>query len=128
MIQKYPVSVKAVVRRAGRFLMIRGTRKGESKFSFPGGLVDVGESLESALVREVREETGYTVSVGRPFYASKYDHPKGGENVVVCFECEISGGSPLLGTEPDQEFLSLEWISPDEASDWAKRIMLGLMP
>lgn len=127
MICRYPVSVKAIIKRAGRFLMIHGTRKGESEFSFPGGLVDEGESLESALAREVLEETGYTVIIGRPFYASKYTHPKGGENIVICFECEISGGAPLLGKEPDQKFLSLEWVSPDEASDWAKKIMLAPM-
>jgi len=128
MIPKYPVSVKAIIRRAGRFLMIRGTRKGESEFSFPGGLVDENESLESALSREVLEETGYVVDVGRPFYSSKYNHPKGGENIVICFECEISGGELSLGAEPDQEFISLEWISPDEATDWAKEIMIALTP
>lgn len=103
--------------------MLRGTREGESEWSFPGGLVDEGESLEDALRREVFEEAGYRIEVGAPFYAAKYSHPRGGENVVVCYSCEIVGGAPALGAEPDQRFLALEWVSPGEATPWARRIM-----
>ena len=120
---KYPVSVKAVIRKGGKFLMIRGTRKGDSEWSFPGGLVDEGESLEEALKREVLEETGYEVRVGNPFYATKYRHPNGGENVAIFYACEVVGGSPSLGGEPDQEFIALEWVSPQEAVPWARKVM-----
>ena len=120
---RFPVSVKAIIRRDGKFLMIRGTRRGKSEFSFPGGLVDEGETLEQALAREVLEETGYEIRVGKPFYAAKYEHPRGGENVVICYGCSITGGAPVLGREPDQEFLALEWVSPADAVPWARAIM-----
>ena len=120
---KYPVSVKAVIHKGGRFLVLRGTRSGESEFSFPGGLVEAGEPLKEALAREVLEETGYRVEVGEPFYAAKYNHPKGGENVVVCFRCCITGGKESLGAEADQVFLSLEWLSPAEVSEWVRKIV-----
>ena len=103
--------------------MIRGTRKGKSEWSFPGGLVDEGEKLEEALKREVLEETGYHIKIGRPLCAAKYQHPCGGDNVVICYGCTIVGGSPTLGTEPDQNFIALEWKMPKEVPEWARKIM-----
>lgn len=42
----------------------RGRAPSRGEWSIPGGLVKVGETLEQALVREVREETGLNVRVG----------------------------------------------------------------
>jgi mutator protein MutT len=45
-------------------LVRRGREPAKGRWSIPGGLVDVGETLEEALQREVLEETGTEVSVG----------------------------------------------------------------
>jgi ADP-ribose pyrophosphatase YjhB (NUDIX family) len=60
------VGVGAVIRKGQRVVVVR--RKApplKGRWSIPGGLVDVGESLRQAVVREAREETGLTVSVGK---------------------------------------------------------------
>jgi 8-oxo-dGTP diphosphatase len=60
------VAVGAVVRRGDDVLLIRrarGTAVGQ--WSIPGGRVEFGEGLKAALAREVREETGLEVRVGR---------------------------------------------------------------
>ncbi len=50
---------------AGRLLLIqRGHAPSAGLWSVPGGHVEPGESLTDAVVREVREETGLTVSPG----------------------------------------------------------------
>jgi 8-oxo-dGTP diphosphatase len=58
--------VGAVVRDdAGRLLLIRrGHEPSRGLWSLPGGRVEPGETLEAAVVREVREETGLDVRVG----------------------------------------------------------------
>jgi 8-oxo-dGTP diphosphatase len=58
--------VGAVVRDdAGRLLLIRrGHEPSRGLWSLPGGRVEPGETLEAAVVREVREETGLEVRVG----------------------------------------------------------------
>ena len=46
MIPTFPISIKAVIRRDEKFLMIRGRRKDKIEFSFPGGLIEKKESAE----------------------------------------------------------------------------------
>jgi 8-oxo-dGTP diphosphatase len=59
--------VGAVIRdEAGRLLLIkRGHEPGAGLWSIPGGRIEPGESDACALIREVREETGLAVDVGR---------------------------------------------------------------
>ena len=69
MAREYPahpvVGVGAVVVRDGKALIIKRAhepRKGE--WSLPGGLLELGESLQDAARREIKEETGLDVEVG----------------------------------------------------------------
>lgn len=67
--RQYPdrpyVGVGAVIVQDGQVLLVK--RKYEplaGQWSLPGGAVEIGETLESCLVREMVEETGLEVSVG----------------------------------------------------------------
>ena len=69
MTREYPdrpfVGVGAVIIQDGRVVLIK--RKYEplaGQWSLPGGIVEVGETLESSVAREMREETGLEVEVG----------------------------------------------------------------
>ncbi len=59
------VAARGIIRREGRLLLVH-TDAGDYKF--PGGGVEEGESLEAALAREIREETGRALRGGvRPY-------------------------------------------------------------
>lgn len=57
------VDLRAGILRGGEILLVRETRDG--KWALPGGWADVGETPTEGMVREVYEETGYTVKVDR---------------------------------------------------------------
>lgn len=93
-----------VVDDRGRLLLAwyNGTRHGSACWSMPGGGVEFEESLQDGLVREVREETGYLVEVGRPLAVNQFT-VNGEERrgrpykcMRVLFDATITGGE--LGT------------------------------
>ena len=76
----------------------------------PGGFVEVGESLEECVRRELREEAGVEVEVGR-LIASVPDTygPTGDATLNAFFECRLLSGDP----QPDDDVAELHWFAPD---------------
>jgi ADP-ribose pyrophosphatase YjhB (NUDIX family) len=83
------VVVLVFVRQGGSILLVRQDY-GQRFWSLPGGTVELGESLEQAAAREVREESGLEVRVKR--VVGLYSKPA--ENALaVTFEGEVVGGA-----------------------------------
>ncbi len=96
--------VGAVIRDgAGRLLLIRrGHEPGKGLWSIPGGRIEPGESDESALVREVREETGLAVTAGRLLGTVR--RPAGALDTVFAirdYTAEVAGGTLAAGDDAD---------------------------
>lgn len=95
------VAGKAVIRKDGRFLLIR--RSTRSRFDpglweLPGGKIEHGEDLVEAVAREVREEVGLEIRVGRPiktwhFFKDPF------WITGVTFLCDHQGGEVRLSPE-----------------------------
>lgn len=67
--REYPdtplVGVGAIIIEDGRVVLVkRGHAPLQGKWSIPGGVLEVGETLRTAAVREAREETGLTIEPG----------------------------------------------------------------
>ena len=66
-------------------------------YDFPGGAVEKGETLEEALVREVKEETGVMIAKGDLLYMTEqfFVHPvskKCFHAILFYYKCEYAGG------------------------------------
>lgn len=95
--------VGAVVHDADdRLLLVRRANEpGRGRWSLPGGRVEPGESDEQAVAREVAEETGITVSVGRHVGSVTRAAPDGEIFDIHDYACHVAGGRLQAGDDAD---------------------------
>jgi len=94
---RFRVAVSALIFDDGRILLAH--RRDIDWWNLPGGGMEVGETVDEALRREVREETGLVVEIER--LVGVYSKPQKQE-VVLTFRCHVTGGT-LSATEESCE-------------------------
>ena len=114
------VGVGAVVVRDHKALIVKRAhepRKGE--WSLPGGLLELGESLQDAVRREIKEETALDVTVGPIIETFDRVHRDDQGRiryhfVIVDFVCWPNGGEAMPGSDAD----GVAWVSLQEVDDY----------
>ena len=92
---EHQLRVAGILIENGRILLVRQKVNPSRQWSLPGGRAEPGETLEEAMVREMLEETGLEVSVGRLLYVA--DKPE--DNLLhITFEVQRQAGRIRLPT------------------------------
>jgi len=107
------IRVAALMTMAGRVVLVRHRAGSSTYHLLPGGGVDYRETLAEALEREVKEETGLDIRVGRPLFLSDTIDPDGPRHVVnITFAAEVIGGA--VAREPaDSRVVAVDLVEPD---------------
>ena len=108
--------VAAVIERADRRLLIGQRRRADSsplKWEFPGGKVEPTETLEQALVRELREELGATLVRSVLLGRADYQYPGGETLTITFFAAEIARSE--IRPVP---FEKVAWVLPKELAQY----------
>lgn len=101
---QFRVAVSALIFDGERILL--ALRRDIEWWNLPGGGMEIGETVDEALCREVREETGLLVEVGQ--LVGVYSKPQKQE-VVLTFRCYVKSGTPIS----TEESLECRYFDPN---------------
>jgi 8-oxo-dGTP diphosphatase len=109
------LAVSGAIFRDGKVLLVRRARSpGKGFYSFPGGRVEFGESLHTALHREVDEETGLRIEIlGLAGWREVLPLAGGGHYLIMSFAARWTAREPVLNDEHDD----FKWLAPDGLGD-----------
>lgn len=103
----------------------RGYGEFQGGWEFPGGKVELGETLESALKREIKEELDVGIEIDTYIDTVEYDYPYF-HLTMHCYKCRMLNGLLKL-----KEHEAAKWVSQNELKevDWlaADRIVVERM-
>lgn len=111
--------VAAVIKEDNKiFATARGYGEYKGWWEFPGGKVEEGEDLESALIREIKEELDTLISVGDKIATVEYDYPNFHLS-MECFWAKVVEGDLVLKEAEESRWLtretlrSVNWLPAD---------------
>lgn len=112
--------VAAIIEHKGKLLATqRGYGEFEGMWEFPGGKIELGETAESALKREIQEELGIDITVDKFLCTTDYDYPSF-HLTMHCYLCRIISGEIELREHKSARWLtvealdSVEWLPADK--------------
>ena len=116
-VQNHRIAVKAVVRnQEDEVLLIKRAADDvhcPDVWEIPGGRLDNGESPFGGLQREVSEEVGLEIEIGKPLCVDYFIRQDGQQITMIIFECVLVDGEVTLS----HEHTEYKWLGVLEACD-----------
>ncbi len=112
------VAVGAIVFKEDKVLLVlRGKPPAENLWSIPGGSVELGETLQEATERELREEAGITIRAREPVYTFDVLERDNKGNVRFHYVIVDLAADYISGElRPGDDAVDVRWFSADEVN------------
>lgn len=116
------VATKAFIIHNNKVLLLKESKEYEDgvyagKFDVAGGRVEPGQRFDESLIREVHEEAGLYIKVGRPSFVNEWRPSVRGEQWQVIgtfFACSTESDKVTLSTD-HEEYI---WINPEDYKEY----------
>jgi 8-oxo-dGTP diphosphatase len=131
---KLVVAVKGLILYEGKVLIVQRAKDNEiggGTWELVGGKVEFGEDLETALVREIKEEVGLDVTVEKILYATTFKTDPTRQVVILIYLCRSNNRDVILS----KEHIDYRWstkeqlrllLTPEIISDFEKNNVFSL--
>jgi len=107
------VVVKGVVLSEGKVLIVQRSTDDEfggGTWECVGGKIEFGEDLESALIREIKEEVSLDVTVNKILYATTFKTNPSRQVVILTYFCECKNKNVFLSNEHSD----YQWVTKEQ--------------
>lgn len=103
-----------IIEKKKIFATQRGYGEFKDGWEFPGGKIELGETPEAAIVREIKEELDTEIEVVKLLDTVEYDYPQFHLS-MDCFICKIKSGDLVL-----KEHEAAKWLTKEnlDSVDW----------
>lgn len=111
------IAVKAIITRGDKFLAIKRSAYCENEigeWDLPGGRLEFGETPEEALIREIREEVGMSVTIKKILYTWSFIRNEVNQTVGLTYWVETEDSSPVLSSEHTE----FAWVGKNDYEKW----------
>ncbi len=109
----FTVIMKAMVLKNNKILILKRHTKQKvapDKWEMTGGKLEIEESLEECLTREVKEETNLDIEIKRILYATDHNTEILGKVVIIVYLCEPKNDEVILSHEHSK----FKWVEVEE--------------
>ena len=116
------VAMKAFIVNNGKVLILRESSKykdgsNNKKYDVAGGRIEPGQRFDESLLREIKEETGLEIKIGKPFFVDEWRpfvNEEQWQIVGTFFECLSDSDKVELSEDHDD----YQWIDPKEYKNY----------
>jgi 8-oxo-dGTP diphosphatase len=121
------VAAHGLIKKDNKFLITKRSMADNympGYWDIPGGTIKFQENIKDGLDREIFEETGLRVKIGRIIFC--YDFPSGSERhqFQIVYECEYSDGEVTLNLKDHEEY---KWVGMAELQNFKKIAFLDAL-
>jgi len=122
------IASRALILHEKKILLVRHI--GRDFYALPGGKVDEGEDVQTAIRRELKEELNRDAEVGNLLFVHEFQYPGGDMSVEFFFH--ITNGSDFVGeldgTHGEKELAEITWLPMEELQNIKPAFLIEKIP